>query len=319
MKALWFDGKKLFLKNLAVPRPGKNEALVKIKFAGICNTDLEILKGYMRFVGVPGHEFVGVVEKGPRTWIGKRVVGEINLACGKCGYCQAGQTHHCPSRTVLGIAGKQGVFSEYVTLPVGNLHQVPTAIPDLEAVFVEPLAAAARILEQVPILKDSKVILLGDGKLGQLIARVVRLKTENLLMVGNQPSKLALAQRLGIKTALASKLKKLKPDDKPLLVIEATGSPAGFHRALELCRPEGTIILKSTFAGAPAMNLSPLVVDEIKIVGSRCGNFSPALKLLAAGSIDLRGLTTGIFALEDYRAAFACAKAPKSFKVIFKI
>ena len=318
MRALWFDGKKLGLKEMPVPRPAKNEALIKILYAGICNTDLEIFKGYMKFKGVPGHEFTGVVEQGPKNWLGKRVVGEINLACGKCGYCCAGMKRHCPYRTVLGIANKNGAFAEYLTLPHENLHQVPASVPDLDAVFVEPLAAACRVLEQVKIKRGQKVYVLGDGKLGQLIARVVKLKTPGLLLVGKHAQKLAIAKKQGIKTMLASKLSKIDPGQKPDLVIETTGNQSGFETALEICRPLGTIVLKSTFSVNPEVNLSKIVVDEMKIIGSRCGNFPKAIELLARNKVDLSGLLSGVFSLEDFEQAFNKATSTNALKVVFK-
>jgi 2-desacetyl-2-hydroxyethyl bacteriochlorophyllide A dehydrogenase len=317
MKALWFNGRNLELREIRKPRPTKNEALVKVHFVGICNTDLEILKGYMGFVGVPGHEFVGIVEQGPSRWLGKRVVGEINLACGKCGYCGRGLAKHCPNRKVLGIARKNGAFAEYITLPIQNLHEVPDSVSDKEAVFVEPLAAALRILDQVKINKKQKIFVLGDGKLGQLIARVVKLKTRNLMLVGKHPEKLALAMHLGIKTALAGNLR-LKPEDKPELVIEATGSPEGFNQAIGLCRPQGTVVLKSTFNQNPGLNLSQIVVDEITIIGSRCGDFQKALKALKSGKINLDRMITGVYALEKFRGAFAKARSSHTLKVLIK-
>jgi threonine dehydrogenase-like Zn-dependent dehydrogenase len=317
MKALWFDGKKLALKELPAPRPAKNEALIRILYAGICNTDLEIFKGYMKFKGVPGHEFVGNVEQGPKNWLGKRVVGEINLGCGKCSYCRAGMKKHCPYRTVLGIANKNGAFAEFLTLPVENLRQIPAAVPDLDAVFVEPLAAAYRVLEQVEIKRGQKVIVLGDGKLGQLIARVIRQKTNGLILVGKHPQKLAIAKKQGIRTMLASRLK-IVPEQKPNLVIEATGNQAGFETAMEICRPLGTIVLKSTFSKIPEINLSKIVVDELKIVGSRCGNFPAAIELLARGKVDLSGLLSGVFDLENFQQAFQKATSTNALKVVFK-
>jgi len=318
MKALWFDGKKLELKEMPAPRPAKNEALIRILYAGICNTDLEIFKGYMKFKGVPGHEFTGKVEQGPKNWLGKRVVGEINLGCGKCGYCCAGMKRHCPYRAVLGIANKNGAFAEYLTLPVENLHQLPASVPDLDAVFVEPLAAAHRVLEQVEIKRGQTVYVLGDGKLGQLIARTVRLKTSGLILVGKHPQKLAFAKKQGIKTVLASKLVKINPEQKPDLVIEATGDQSGFEKALEICRPLGTIVLKSTFSKAPEVNLSKIVVDEMKIIGSRCGNFPKAIELLARKKVDLFGLLSGVFSLENFEQAFRKAASTNALKVVFK-
>jgi len=318
MKALWFDGKRLSLREMKIPEPRKDEALIRIHYAGICNTDLEIFKGYMNFTGIPGHEFVGTVVKGKTNWLGKRVVGEINLSCGKCAYCGKGLNRHCPDRTVLGIFKKNGAFAEYLTLPLDNLHPVPDSLSDLEAVFVEPLAAALRILEQVPLKKDQRVFLLGDGKLAQLIARAVWLKNKNLLVIGKHPEKLALLSRVGIKTILASHLKPLSPDRKADIVIEATGNPAGLETAFNLCRATGRIVLKSTFHQKPKVDLSRLVVDELNLLGSRCGDFTKALKHLAREKIDPRELISGIYELEDFAKAFKQANSNKALKVILK-
>jgi len=318
MKALWFDGRNLRLKEMPGPVMKKNEALIRVLYAGICSTDLEIFKGYMRFVGIPGHEFVGAVEKGPGQWLGKRVTGEINLACGKCRYCQSGRARHCPQRTVLGISKKNGAFAEYLTLPVANLHQVPDTVSDLDAVLVEPLAAALRILDQVEIRRNQKVLVLGDGKLGQLIARAVRLKTRNLLMVGKHPKKLALAKNLGIKTALAQNCLKIPASHKAEIVIEATGNPQGLEQAMELCRPEGTMVLKSTFHQAAKLNLARIVVDEIKIFGSRCGDFEKALSLLSRRKIRTRDIISGIYPLDEFSSAFHKSISRDSLKVVFK-
>ncbi len=318
MKALFFDGKRLSLREIKTPRPAKGETLIQVHYAGICNTDLEIFRGYMNFKGVPGHEFVGEVIKGPAEWLGKRVVGEINLACGKCAFCRARLERHCPKRTVLGIAGKNGAFAEYLTLPVSNLHQVPRSVHDYEAVLVEPLAAALRILDQVPIHKDQPVWLLGDGKLAQLIARAVRLKTKNLIMVGKHEKKLALVKYLGIKTRLAGQLGNIDPMKKPELVIEATGDESGLAQALKICKPTGTIVLKSTFHAQPRMDLSQLVVDELHLIGSRCGDFRKALKLLAQRKTHVLDMITKVYELEDFEAAFKKAASRTALKVLFR-
>jgi threonine dehydrogenase-like Zn-dependent dehydrogenase len=318
MKALEFDGKSLRLREMKTPKPAQGEALIQVRYAGICNTDREIFQGYLSFKGIPGHEFVGEVVKGPRRWLGKRVVGEINLACGKCAYGRAGLKRHCPRRSVLGIAGKNGAFAEYLTLPVANLHQVPRSVHDYEAVLVEPLAAALRILDQVPIRKDQPVWLLGDGKLAQLIARAVRLKTKNLTMVGKHEEKLARVKYLGIKTRLVSQLGKMDPLKKPELVIEATGDESGLQLALKICKPFGTIVLKSTFHAQPRMDLSKLVVDELHLIGSRCGDFRKALKLLAQRKIYVRDQVGKVYELEDFAAAFKKAASRTALKVLFR-
>ncbi len=318
MNALWFDGKRLSLRENKIPRPEKNEALIQVLYAGICNTDLEILQGYLNFTGIPGHEFIGRVIVGPGQWPGKRVTGEINLGCGKCASCKAGLSRHCPNRTVLGISNRNGAFAEYLTLPVENLHPVPKSISDLDAVFIEPLAASLRILDQVKIRKNQSVFLLGDGKLSQLIARALRLETKKLLVIGKHPEKLQHLSRLGIKTALAKDLMKIDPLKKPDLVIEATGRPSGLQMALKLCRPAGTIVLKSTFQQSANLDLSQLVVDEIDLIGSRCGEFGKAIRYLQRGKIAPADLVCGIYQLEDFQEAFKRASSKNSLKVILQ-
>jgi threonine dehydrogenase-like Zn-dependent dehydrogenase len=318
MKALWFDGKKLSLRQLRKPSPARDEALIRVNLAGICNTDVEIFRGYMGFTGVPGHEFVGTVEAGHKKMLGRRVVGEINLACGKCLYCENSLPRHCPYRSVLGIQSKNGAFAEYLTLPVANLHIIPDSISDLEAVFIEPLAAALRILDQVEIKKASSVYILGDGKLAQLIARVVKLRTDRMVVVGKHIPKLRLLDKLGIKTVLFKDLKKMPAEAKPDFVIEATGAPEGIATALEICRPLGTVVVKSTYHGNPQVNLSKLVVDEIKFVGSRCGDFKTAITFYKQHKVPLEDLASGIFRLTDYKKAFSSANSSNSLKVILK-
>ena len=317
MKAIWCEKGKLKLVELPRPRRKKGEALIRVLYAGICNTDLEIVRGYMNFQGILGHEFVGTVEKGSFQWQGKRVVGEINLACGRCEYCQKGLSRHCPHREVLGILKKPGAFAEYLTLPEKNLHLVPDSISDLEAVFIEPLSASLRILDQLKIKKQEKVLILGDGKLAQLIARLLRLKTKNLLVAGRHQEKLALLSRLGIPTILEKELVNL-PGQSFELVIEASGNPAGLKTALELCKPLGNIVLKSTYAKKPKIDLSLAVVNEIKIIGSRCGDFARAIPLLEKKKIPVKDLISGIYPLEAYQRAFKKAWERKSLKVILK-
>lgn len=315
MKALHFDGETLQLTDKPVPRPGPDEALVRVKYAGICNTDLEILNGYMNFRGTPGHEFVGVVEKAADTaLIGKRVVGEINLACGKCEFCLQGLGRHCPHRTVLGILNKDGAFAQYLTLPVQNLHVLPPEIPALKAVFTEPLAAACEILEQLQILPEYRVLVIGDGKLGQLIARVLSLYTDRLWVAGKHPEKLAKLQDAGIRTLLPGEPERDKAHYH--VVVEATGSFSGWELALQKVRPRGFLVLKSTYAGDHSFNLAPLVIDEITVVGSRCGPFGTALHLLRKNALDPRDLVSGIYPLNEWEKAFAAARQPQSLKII---
>ena len=312
MRALWFDG-ELRLDDVPVPQPQKGEALIRVLAAGICNTDLEITKGYMKFTGIPGHEFVGIVEKSPdEYWVGKRVVGEINCPCGVCTYCRLEMPRHCPNRSVLGIQNRNGAFAEFLTLPVNNLHLVPNSIRDDVAVFTEPLAAAFRILEQTQITGEHRVLILGDGKLAQLVAQVIWLKTKRVQCMGKHESKLELLRRLGIPCMSC---------DEPIepgadIVVEATGSKEGLMRAMELVRPEGTIVLKTTVAGTHDVAMSIPVIQEIKIIGSRCGPFRPALDALAVGIVEVRPLITEIFGIEHAVQAFQRAAQPDAMKVI---
>ena len=304
--------------DLPRPVPAAGEALIRVTSAGVCQTDLEIAKGYMGFSGVMGHEFVGVVEDGPAAWIARRVVGEINCPCGHCSLCKAGLGNHCPSRTVLGIVGCAGCFAEYVTLPVANLHAVPEGVCDEQAVFTEPLAAGFEILEQVAITADSRVAVLGDGKLGLLCAMAMRTTGAELLVVGKHPEKLAHAHSRDIATALLDELTLEKTWD---VVVEATGSPTGLATAMQLIQPRGTIVLKSTFAASDATppNLAPLVIDEVTLVGSRCGPFDKALDALSKGGCDPRDLITARYPLAQALDALAAAKQPNQIKVLLNI
>jgi 2-desacetyl-2-hydroxyethyl bacteriochlorophyllide A dehydrogenase len=296
--------------------PKRGEALVRVRLAGICNTDLELLKGYMGFRGVPGHEFVGAVEKvngKEEELIGKRFVGEINLACGACLLCAKGMGTHCEKRSVLGILSKDGALAEYLTLPISNLHEVPGALADEEAVFTEPLAAAYEILEQVNIDPHEKVLVIGDGKLGILIALVLKKTKAEVTLVGKHERKLAIARGQAVK---AMHLDDLVRDSSYDVVVEASGSAAGFEDALSMVRPRGTIVLKSTVARKREMNLTPLVVNEITLVGSRCGPFEPALRALAHKEIDVRPLITAVCRIDDALEAFEKAKEKDSLKVL---
>jgi threonine dehydrogenase-like Zn-dependent dehydrogenase len=313
MKALRFEkGELRLVSDLDVPhRPG--EALVRVTLAGICNTDLEIVGGYADFCGTPGHEFVGVVEGSPhRSQIGARVVGEINAGCGDCSLCRSGDPRHCPQRTVLGIANRDGAFAEYLSLPPLNLLVVPDRIPDRAAVFVEPLAAACEILEQVEVTPSHRVIVLGDGKLGQLIARVLATTGCRLTLVGKHPDKLKLATSAGIETALV----RTGDNDRADVVVEASGSPAGIRQALEMVRPRGTIVVKSTFRETAEIDISRVVVNEISLVGSRCGRFTKALELLSRGVGDLEPMITEEFPLAMGIEAFRRASSPGAMKVL---
>jgi len=315
MRAVVYDG-KVRLADVPQPRPAKGEALVRVLTAGICRTDLEILKGCQGFKGVPGHEFVGIVEECLNPHLeGKRVVGEINCVCHRCRYCQLEMPHHCLNRTVLGITGRNGAFAEYLVLPEENLHLVPSSIRDDVAAFTEPLAAAFRIAEQTAVREDDRVVVLGDGKLGQLCAQALWLHTKHLVCVGKHPWKLELLKDLHINIA---------HHDDPLepgadLVVEATGSPDGLKRALELVRPEGTVVLKTTVAEATPLDLSQPVVHEVKILGSRCGPFRPALEALAMGNVEVRPMITESYELPDALRALGRAAGGEVMKVLLHI
>jgi len=316
MKVLFFDKELKLIDNYPVPKPEPNEALIKVKLAGICNTDLEIIKGYMNFKGVLGHEFVGKVEKcSHKDMVGKRVVGEINCSCGRCEYCQQGLKNHCKNRSVLGIYNRDGAFGEYLTLPIANLHVLPEEISDEEAVFIEPLAAACRILEQIQFKHTDEVIVLGDGKLGLLVAQVINMMECNLKVVGKHEPKLAILKKIGIETLLIEEANNLKSD----IVIDCTGSATGFKMATQMVKPTGKIVLKSTIAGTQNINFSPLVVDEITIIGSRCGPFTSAIKLLKAKQVEIKPLISAIYTLNEGLIAFKKAATKGVLKVLLKI
>ena len=291
-----------------VPLPAlQGECLIRVTVAGICGTDLQMLEGYAEFTGVLGHEFVGVVEDAPASdahWIGRRVVGEINVGCGTCERCASGLKEHCPHRTVVGIRDRSGTFAEFLSLPAANLHHVPDHVDDQAAVFVEPIAAACRILEQVVVKGDTRVAVVGDGRLGNLIAQVLATRTSDLVLIGRREPKLSVARELGLD---ARTIDGAVPGDYDL-VVDATGRPDGLERALDLVRPRGTVVLKSTCNGSTTLSLWPVPVHEIKIVGSRCGPFSMAVDLLAAGAVKTAPLVAGAFPLESYQDAFAMAR-----------
>jgi threonine dehydrogenase-like Zn-dependent dehydrogenase len=299
MQALRFDGERPRLEEVDEPRPAEGEALVRVRRAGICSTDLEIVKGYMGFAGTLGHELVGevveVASRGDGAWVGRRVTAEINLGCGRCARCVAGLRRHCAERTVLGILGKDGCFAEHVTLPVANLHPVPEGLSDERAAFVEPVAAAFEILEQLRVDPSGRVAVLGDGKLGSLVAMVLRHTGAAITVVGRHEAKLARLAALGLRTALSDE----DPGRDFDVVVEATGSPAGFERARALLRPRGTLVLKSTYHGRLELDAAPLVIDEITVVGSRCGPFEPAVRALADGRVDPAPLLEAVYPLAD--------------------
>lgn len=312
MRAVVFDG-ELRVAEVPKPRPAEGEALIRVLTAGICATDVEILKGYMGFRGTPGHEFVGVVEECANPHLqGKRVVGEINCVCHRCQYCRLEMPQHCLNRTVLGIQDRDGVFAEYCTLPEGNLHLVPNSLRDDVAVFAEPLAAAFRIPERVRVTHDDRVVVLGDGKLGQLCAQVLWLYTKRLVCVGKHAWKLDLLKNLHINIAFRGDPIERGAD----LVVEATGSPDGLQRALELVRPEGALVVKTTVAGPSSLPLSPLVVNEVRVIGSRCGPFRPALEALVMGTVDVRPMVSETYELADAPRALRRAASSDVLKVL---
>lgn len=302
--------------DLPRPRPGTGEARIRLLLAGVCATDLELVKGYAGFRGVLGHEFVGVVEEAPEApeWVGRRVVGSINLACRECEVCHRSGPEHCPRRTVLGIVGKDGCFAEELSLPVVNLLEVPEAVPDERAVFTEPLAAALRIREQVRIRPTARAAVVGPGRLGLLIAQVLALAGTPVTVLGRRKASLELPARLGFDTGLAEKA----PDDGFDLVVEATGNQDGLAQSLRLMRPLGTLVLKSTFAGAATVELTKLVVGEVTVVGSRCGPFAPALRLLEEGAVEVDALIDGEVPLEKGMEALEHAARPGVRKVLLR-
>ena len=315
MKATSFDGKQMkYDENYPDPKPG--ESLVRVSLAGICGTDLEILDGYMAYNGVLGHEFVGVVEKSQNSdLIGKRVVGEINAGCNKCDSCKKGMQRHCPNRTVLGILKRDGAFAEFLSLPEENLHVIPDSITDEQAVFVEPLAAAFEIKEQVSLDKNWKVAVVGDGRLAQMICQVLKLSCPDVTCFGRHQSKLTNLEKFEIPTKIG-----ISDSDSQIydLVVEATGSNSGFADTMKLVKPRGTVILKSTIASRENLDLTPTIVNEITLVGSRCGLFKPAIDALATGIISVDSMIDSTFSLEKFSDAINHAKKPDTLKVFLK-
>jgi threonine dehydrogenase-like Zn-dependent dehydrogenase len=325
--------KKLAEVRKAIPKLRPGWALVRVRLAGICNTDVEILRGYHAFHGTPGHEFVGEVAEvagisraARKRWVGKRVAGEINVSCMAygfrplCAFCKRGLKTHCERRTVLGIVGHDGAFAEYLVLPIENLHFVPRSVSDDEAVFIEPLAAACQILDQLDIRKFRSAAVLGDGKLAQLIAMVLKAAGVRVALYGKHANKLALARRAGLATRLvrgdASDLTRVKENYR--LVVEATGSPSGLALAQRMTEPRGTLLLKSTFHGAAPVETWPIVVKEITVVGSRCGPFKKAVALLRSGKVDPTPLISRTFELRDAPAAIKHAQKPGVMKVLLR-
>lgn len=315
MQALYWDGQRL-QHDTTYPTPhiDADTALIRMGLAGICSTDLQIFRGYMDFRGVPGHELVGEVCAGPPDLIGTRVVSEINFACGHCPACRQGLGRHCPARRVMGILNADRSFAEYVATPVAQLHSVPDTVTNEEAVFVEPLAAAFEILAQVHLQPTDEVLVLGDGKLGMLCAQVLHSTGVHVSVIGKYPRKLQLLQRLGIRTEFLTDWHPSPAD----VVVEATGSHEGLQRALKVVRPRGTVVLKSTVAADHTLSLAPLVINEITVVGSRCGPFPPALNALAQKHVIVTPLIDHIYPLADGSAAVAHATRPGTLKILLR-
>jgi threonine dehydrogenase-like Zn-dependent dehydrogenase len=317
------------MRALVITRPGiielrevarpenAGECLIRVLRAGICGTDLQLLEGYAEFTGIPGHEFVGVVEHAPAAdgaWVGRRVVGEINVGCRRCDWCARGIKEHCANRNVVGIRQHDGAFAEYLSLPAVNLHAVPETMDDETAVFVEPVAAACRIFEQMTVDPQARVAIVGDGRMGLLVAQVLCTVAPDVTVFGRHDHKLAIALALGLSA---------ERSDRPVpstarfdIVVDVTGRPDGLRRALELVKPRGTVVMKSTFHGEAPVATWPVVVDEVTLVGSRCGPFRPALELLASGAVQVKPLISRITRLDDYESAFA--EARRSLKVLFE-
>lgn len=316
MKALRFADNQLYFTDQAELPAQAHESLVRVTMAGICNTDLEIVRGYAGFQGTLGHEFVGVVADSPDpAQIGLRVTGEINVGCGVCDLCLSGDPRHCPQRTALGIRNRDGAFAEYLSLPPENLLVVPDNVSDRQAVFTEPLAAACEMLTQVEINHHHRVAVLGDGKLGQLLARVLATTECDLTLIGRHAEKLLLAAEVGIKTTAAEYLR-IGPGHRFDFVVEATGTPDGLKFALDLVKPRGAILLKSTFRGKVELDAARIVVDEISVIGSRCGRFATALQLLAEGRVDVEGLITAEYPLSEGVTAMQHAQRKGTLKVV---
>lgn len=320
MKAVVFDKELKLDVNYAKPVPQKGEALIKVKLAGICNTDFEITKGYMGYKGVLGHEFVGVVEdvnSDDKSLVGKRVVAEISYGCHKpdCEWCNQGLVRHCPNRHTIGIWEKDGCFAEYITLPTEILFEVPENVSDEQVVFVEPLAAACEIVEQLHIQPIQKVLVQGDGKLGLTTALALNAYNYDVILAGRHQNKLDIAAAQGVKTILSQDLKKEPVYD---VVVEATGSITGFEDAMALTKPRGVLVLKSTVAGSKEINLAPIVINEITVLGSRCGQFKPALRLLENNRIDFKPFISAVYKVDDAIEAFERNKEKDSLKVLIK-
>lgn len=312
MKALWLEDHQLDLR--AVPEQANpSEALIRIRVAGICSTDLELVRGYYPFTGILGHEFVGeVVSAGDKSWVGQRVVGEINVTCGTCEQCLDGRSTHCENRNVLGILNRDGTFAEFTTLPLTNLHRVPPSVPDEMAVFAEPLAAALEIQQQVQVRPTDRVLVVGAGRLGQLVAQTLALTGCDLHVAARHANQQKILADRRIRVIPEEQIQPSRWD----IVVEATGSPGGFSLARQAVRPRGTLVMKSTYKGELSVNFSSIVVDEVTIVGSRCGPFEPSLRLMEKGEVDPSVLISAEFKLEEALQAFEHAAQPGVLKVL---
>jgi threonine dehydrogenase-like Zn-dependent dehydrogenase len=316
MQGLTLSNGELQLRD-DLPRPtaGPEEAVVRVTLAGVCSTDLELVRGYHDFNGVLGHEFVGVVEGcADEKWLGKRVVGTINFGCRQCAECRANGPEHCTQRTVLGIINQDGIFAEYAMLPIANLLEVPDSVSDEAAVFTEPLAAALRVKEQVLVHPDSRIAVVGPGRLGLLIGQVLALSGANVTMFGRRQGSMEFAHSLGLAAAPVED----GEDNGFDVAVEATGNEAGLGHAMRLVRPQGTLVMKSTYAGAPTVDMSSLVVDEVTLVGSRCGPFAPALRLLDQGQVSVLPMIEGEYPLREGISALEHAARPGVLKILIR-
>jgi threonine dehydrogenase-like Zn-dependent dehydrogenase len=317
MLAVHLENKRVEVRREPIPRIPKGFARIRLLAAGICSTDLELQRGYYGFRGIPGHEFVGEVTEAPDdpSWTGKRVAGEINLACGKCEWCQRGLGRHCPTRTVLGIVKHPGAFREFLTLPIRNLHPIPKSLPTEQAVFIEPVAAACEILDQVRIIAGTKIAVLGDGKLGLLVTQVLQAHGAKVHLYGRHPDKMKLAEHSGATSEIVNKN---LPHMAWPMVVDATGSAEGLRNAVAMCEPRGTVIMKSTVHGLVKLDTAPAIVNEITLIGSRCGRFDPAIRLLASGKVQVANMISEEFALNQASRAFARAATKGVLKVLLK-
>jgi 2-desacetyl-2-hydroxyethyl bacteriochlorophyllide A dehydrogenase len=313
--AVHLESGRVEVRKVPKPRRTKGFASIRLLYGGICNTDLELQRGYYGYSGVPGHEFVGeVIEADTQTLVGRRVVGEINLACGKCSWCEKGLGRHCPSRTVLGIVKHPGAFREILTLPEDNLHVVPDSISTEQAVFVEPVAAACEILDQVRIPKGEAVAVLGDGKLGLLVAQVLQASGARVHQFGKHRDKLRISEAVGVTGDISKKV----PNSEFNFVVDATGSPKGLSQAISMCRPRGTVVMKSTIHGQVPIDTAPVIVNEITLVGSRCGRFEPAIRMLTKSKIRVDEMISDVMPLSSAAKAFERANERGVLKVLLQ-